>query len=377
MRPQFGAGVSIPSQLRYIHYVTDWVSPKYNRTYIERSVKVTEIHIWGLREGAKLSIIGYVNEGKVMKVFHTLTKEEKTIVDEKTDTQSEVCILRPNHDVILPTNDICIDFERRSKATYGWTFVWTSVFLPIVHFILTYFNNRADADRYVRKQVSALAHVWFNAYFEGDSQSGVFTQEWDGMDGLRGTHKKGSRIFDKLQVVWQVVEQEKEIHEPGEDEPVAGTQPVDETQIPQGAVEDPRNLGLRPSHPGDVDLASMNSQMLEPEDDNTGNNTEDEELETTAHPLMTEAHASRDVHSLPSISTDVSHALSSSSSSSPSHPLSSATALPSATSSSHQHVVSPLHQVSMPMSPSSEPVRDARKVTIGTPVKVNTDPQIS
>lgn len=119
MRPQFGAGVSIPSQLRYIDYVTQWVSPKYNRVYIERAVEVTEIHLWGLREGVKLAVIGYVNEGKVMKVFHTFDKSEKTVVDDKVDA----VIFKPKNTVNLATNDICIDFEKRSKAKYGWTFV--------------------------------------------------------------------------------------------------------------------------------------------------------------------------------------------------------------------------------------------------------------
>ncbi|KAJ6256903.1 hypothetical protein Dda_7786 [Drechslerella dactyloides] len=223
MRPQFGAGVSIPSQLRYVDYVAQWVSPKYNKIYVERSIEIAEVHVWGLRENVKIAILGYVDEGKTIKNFHSFTKEEKVLVDADADQNSQMVIYKPEKRVILPTNDVCIDLEKRTKAAAGWTFV------------------------------SALAHCWWNCYFEGDgaaTTSGVFTQDWDKMDGLKGTLKKGIRIFDKIQIVWKVVEglESHTIKEPNPDEPVEGTNKASEDRG-ENTEMDPlshRDLGLRP-----------------------------------------------------------------------------------------------------------------------------------
>lgn len=69
-----------------------------------------------------------------------------------------------------------IDFERRSKAAYtGWA------------------------------MVTSIAHIWFNAYFEGGDQhtSNVFEADWEALDGIKGTTKKGVRALDRLKVVWR------------------------------------------------------------------------------------------------------------------------------------------------------------------------------
>jgi protein-tyrosine phosphatase len=53
--------------------------------------------------------------------------------------------------------------------------------------------------------VTSVAHVWFNAYFEGgkDHESGIFETEWDRMDGIKGSAKKGIRALERLKVVWR------------------------------------------------------------------------------------------------------------------------------------------------------------------------------
>ncbi|KAF3903160.1 hypothetical protein ABW21_db0208032 [Orbilia brochopaga] len=236
MRPQFGAGVSIPSQLRYVDYVAEWASTKYNKIYVERSIEVTEVHVWGLRENVKIAILGYVDEGKTIKNFHSFTKEEKVLVDADTERNSQMVIYKPAKRVILPTNDVCIDLEKRTKAAAGWTFV------------------------------SALAHCWWNCYFEGEganTTSGVFTQEWEKMDGLKGTLKKGIRIFDKIQIVWKVVEglESQTIKEPSLDEPVEGTHKASEDRG-ENSEMDPlsnRDLGLRPVGKDDESAISLSA----------------------------------------------------------------------------------------------------------------------
>lgn len=232
MRPGFGEGVSIPSQRRWVGYVDRWAN-QMNRTYIESPVEILEIHVWGLRDGVKVAVEGYVEEGKKIKTFHLFHRSERIVVDDgksmppekkrgrggkiraaepllsssassatsistvapafdtvTTPTASDgpegsptspttrisAVLLRPSKPVILPTSDVNIDFERRTKAAYtGWT------------------------------MVTSVAHVWFNAYFEGGDKhdSGVFETEWDALDGIKGSTQKGTRALDRLKVVWR------------------------------------------------------------------------------------------------------------------------------------------------------------------------------
>ncbi|KAI5307829.1 Telomerase protein component 1 [Ascosphaera atra] len=58
---------------------------------------------------------------------------------------------------------------------------------------------------------TTLAHVWFNAYFEGghEHDSGVFEVDWEEMDGIKGTGNKGLlKGFDRVSVVWRYVGEE-------------------------------------------------------------------------------------------------------------------------------------------------------------------------
>lgn len=226
MRVGFGAGVSIPSQLRYIDYIDRWTN-KLDKQYVERPVEILEVHVWGLRDGVKVAIEGYVDEGKKVKCFHMFHRSERTVIESgnttptkkedgkekpspiaivpsstwspKESSQSDVSsstpasdvtrrstvasnnglsavIFRPKQPVIVPNSDINIDFERRSKAAYTGFAMVTSV-----------------------------AHVWFNPYFEGGHQhdSGIFEIDWDAMDGIKGSAKKGIRAFERMKVVWR------------------------------------------------------------------------------------------------------------------------------------------------------------------------------
>ena len=227
MRVGFGAGVSIPSQLRWVRYVDRWTNSMAKK-YVERPVEILELHIWGLRDGVKVAIEGFAEEGKQIKCFHLFHRSERTVVDDgktlyakknsengsnkkKNDSQEPLSavsgtssgslitpsanstvssdsngsaapkgvnavLLRPSKPVILPSSDVNIDFERRSKASYtGWA------------------------------MVTSIAHVWFNTYFEGGDQheSNIFEADWDTLDGIKGTTKKGVRALDRLKVVWR------------------------------------------------------------------------------------------------------------------------------------------------------------------------------
>ncbi|RMZ77548.1 hypothetical protein DV737_g4350, partial [Chaetothyriales sp. CBS 132003] len=290
MRAGFGQGVSIPSQLRYVAYVDRWAN-ELGKKYTERPVEIVEVHIWGLCDGVKVAVEGYVDGGKTIKNFHTFTRDDKTVVDHgviktkhapisakdfqkdaefltspaESSCQSstissshntytnpvQTVILRPPSPLILPTSDVNIDFERRNRAGYtGFT------------------------------MVTSIAHVWFNAYFEGGSKghnSGVFEIDWDAMDGIKGSRQKGIQALDRLKVVWRYAnEAGHEVEEPQQGRPVPESEAADwqgsEDQQPeseanhtatstpsrvisQGKPGLPKQLGLRLMTPESANIS--------------------------------------------------------------------------------------------------------------------------
>ncbi|KAH6635003.1 hypothetical protein B0J18DRAFT_391979 [Chaetomium sp. MPI-SDFR-AT-0129] len=330
MRPGFGAGVSIPSQLRWISYVDRWA--KGGKKYVDRPIEIVEIHVWGLRNGVKMAVEGFAEEGKKIRVMHTFKGEERIVVqpgapggggvldfvqdmagygagevagsagevaedadyegikkggdDEQAEGESEgdgkvkfgetptrtsskklkgsrtanlirklstkkpsspkkleglgklssksktialpdpskpsssdtsvpetttteqpnslsttnlqqttntflsdpsepggqAVIFKPTAPIAIPNSDVNISVERRNKASMGLT------------------------------MVTAVAHVWFNTFFEGRGPeqdgkadtSGVFEIDWDKMDGIKGSSRRGARALDRLSVVWRV-----------------------------------------------------------------------------------------------------------------------------------------------------------------------------
>lgn len=304
MRPNWGPGVSIPSQLRWIGYVDRW---KHNKLYVERRIEILEVHCWSLRDGVKIEIEGFANDGKIIRSYHTFTKSEREIVrgeiqqteglsqlvsevmdkngmkrtsskrgkqalpkvapdkaearDEDASPVSKTLdgagsskpkkeekvgdvVYRPSKRVIVPTSDVNIDIERRNKAAFNLT------------------------------MVTSVAHVWFNAYFEGNGpekngepdESGVFSIEWDAMDGIKGSSRKGTQAFDKIAVLWKAVPTETGqpgilITEPGEGEEVQQPSPADWKGQDHVAPSEGKDLGLRSSSPNDcsADISRANS----------------------------------------------------------------------------------------------------------------------
>ena len=293
MRQGFGAGVSIPSQLRWVGYVHRWA--KHGKLYVERQIEILEVHVWGIRDGVKVAIEGYVDEGKTIKTFHVFSREERIVVDgtaqsrsvfadlaglnnEKTMPRSSMSsqldgaptdrntsanedgsdlepkelsrnegsisavIFRPSTRVVLPTNDISIDFERRNKTAYGLA------------------------------MVTAVAHVWFNAFFEGQgaensgkaSNDGVFEIEWDAMDGIKGSSRKGIRALDRIAVVWKAIDAVGEGVSTVITEPPAGThvpdvRPADWRGANPAHSSLGRDLGVRAETPSCAQISKANS----------------------------------------------------------------------------------------------------------------------
>ncbi|OLN95757.1 Phosphatidylinositol 3,4,5-trisphosphate 3-phosphatase and dual-specificity protein phosphatase PTEN [Colletotrichum chlorophyti] len=393
MRPKFGAGVSIPSQLRTITYVDRWT--KGGKKYVDRAVEIVEIHVWGLRSGVKFDVEGYVDEGKKIKVFHTFKKSERIVVEgdapsdggvgrmvtdlatvgvkptekapkaaplaehanarktsssdkkddakttgddgsipsrsdskklrnakttslirepEPTALQSQkrseteaqatavpstkptettdgepggmAVILKPKEPIHVPNSDINISVERRNRTS-------SSMGLTMV---------------------TAVAHVWFNVFFEGNGpeqagkpdNSGVFEIEWDAMDGIKGSSRKGSRAFDKIAVVWRVADsyhvdydsdgvvpvEGDNVQEPSVGSPVPQMKPAD---WKGDNKEDPlaqKHLGLRVQSPESADVSRASSVKEEVRD---GNETDSLDGVKTSGPYGEEELDAEDV----------------------------------------------------------------------------------
>jgi hypothetical protein len=272
--------------------------------YVERQVEILEVHCWGLRDGVKIQVEGFVEDGKLIKNFHTFTKEEREVVrgevkttgmaqavhevmyknglsgssgkstqqdgnknDSKNDSKNASrssldalrntdgpaaaqassidnllpgtgdVVFRPSKRVVLPTNDINIDVERRNKAAFDLT------------------------------MVTAVAHVWFNTFFEGHGaekngtadESGVFEISWDAMDGIKGSSRKGTQAFERIAVVWRALNAEEGqpgvvITEPKEGEEVRQTGPTNWKGTKGVEPSEGKDLGLRTSSPHDSDV---------------------------------------------------------------------------------------------------------------------------
>ncbi|KAL8942784.1 MAG: hypothetical protein Q9216_001469 [Gyalolechia sp. 2 TL-2023] len=313
MRSGFGAGVSIPSQLRWIRYVDEWT--KHRKLYVERQIEVVEVHVWGLRDGVKVAVEGFIDEGRTIKNFHTFHRHERIIV-EGTDPTSTVSaysnsesslplsdgkfkpsdlqhqdtlksieaggnavVFRPSDPLILPTNDINIDLERRNKAAYGWT------------------------------MVTSVAHVWFNTFFEGKgpennghaASDGVFEIAWEAMDGIKGSARKGTKALDRLAVVWRVVNGTKGtpqltqiITEPREGEPVPETKAADWKSAQHSTLTAiGKDLGLRTASPASVVVSKASS--LRSSGSSPQSKEEDQLVGVKTHGPDGEEHLAHDV----------------------------------------------------------------------------------
>ncbi|KYK61315.1 hypothetical protein DCS_02457 [Drechmeria coniospora] len=341
MRPKFGAGVSIPSQLRWVSYVDRWT--RNGKKYVDRPIEILEIHLWGLRIGVRVDVEAFEHEGRKIKILHTFSKEERVVVqggappggglsdlmwelagypatgdkvpdaveladaadgpgtatppatpdraptpgestkdkfvrkgadllqkaaakgekrrakaaavdanqlpssggtsaDDDSDEHEAggmAVILRPSEPILVPNSDVNISVERRNRThkSMGLT------------------------------MVSAVAHVWFNAFFEGDgpeqngaaSDSGVFTIEWDAMDGIKGSSRKGSRALDRLAVVWRVASPGEDIPEPPEGAPVPQLPPADWKGDSAGDETGEKDLGLRAQSPASTNISRASS----------------------------------------------------------------------------------------------------------------------
>ncbi|KAI9657250.1 MAG: hypothetical protein M1831_004439 [Alyxoria varia] len=110
MRPGFGAGISIPSQLRWLGYVERWAA--CGKKFVEQRVEVVEVHLWGLRDGVKLELRGFVEDGKKIKTLHTFNRSERDDIDTDDEKGDKDVIGRAES---MKLTDMAWELMRRKK----------------------------------------------------------------------------------------------------------------------------------------------------------------------------------------------------------------------------------------------------------------------
>ncbi|KAH6659308.1 hypothetical protein BKA67DRAFT_10242 [Truncatella angustata] len=363
MRPKFGPGVSIPSQLRWVGYVDRWT--KGGKKYVDREVEILEVHVWGLRNGVKFAVEGFVDEGKKIKVFHTFNKKERHVVEgdppgstgimdtfydmagygtnpsgdapglspekerevindaREPNTQNEPASATTQSESNSPvtpssstsklskrytkliertpsTSGISRSKSKKEKAkdkirssasassstsSLNKASVDTEpggkavIFKPLEPVRVPTSDVNITAERRNRApssmgltMVTAVAHVWFNAFFEGNGpeqdgkpeEEGIFEIEWDKMDGIKGSSQRGTKAMERIAVVWrfaplQETQAEPIIVEPDVGEPVPQMEPAN---WKGGNEVDPgleKKLGLRVQSPDSASVSQASS----------------------------------------------------------------------------------------------------------------------
>ncbi|KAI1175383.1 phosphatases II [Nemania sp. FL0916] len=347
MRPNFGPGVSIPSQLRWLSYVDRWT--KGGKKYLERELEILEVHVWGLRNGVKIGVEGYVDQGKKIKLYHTFTRGERQVVEgnapggsgmldmmyemagygsspttqpqdaENTDTTkladdstetdtaraspadvddqssatatattaSKKNSLKNPPKLISRLSRSGSIRSRRSKGETSNSATGSPsppsrddpsepepggmavIFKPKAPIRIHNSDVNITLERRHRApktvgltMVTAVAHVWFNTFFEGNGpeqdgvpdDNGVFHIDWDKLDGIKGSSQKGTRAADKIAVVWRSIVPEHDgpetlISQPHSGEPVPQMQAADWKGNNDEDPEKEKHLGLRVQSP--------------------------------------------------------------------------------------------------------------------------------
>ncbi|KOS20349.1 Phosphatidylinositol 3 [Escovopsis weberi] len=335
MRPQFGPGISIPSQLRWVGYVDRWT--RGGKRYRDRRIEVREIRAYGLRNGVRIEVEGFADEGKTIERVGVFGRDERVVEEPGAPDGGSLADIvwdlagypavpdaagaaekTPPRDAMAKTDEG--GGQKRDGMQDGGTgagtgaeesvgmMLWrkgfglidkvaaqgeharidrlrarmqpdaapqpaergrdraagaagaagaaesddpepggkTVVFRPSRPIVLRNSDINIAVERRNRSSrsmgltvVTAVAHVWFNAFFEGNGpenggrpdSEGVFAIDWEGMDGIKGSSRKGARALDRLAVAWRAVdvppEEVEEIREPEEGEFVPQAKPAD------------------------------------------------------------------------------------------------------------------------------------------------------
>jgi protein-tyrosine phosphatase len=232
-------------------------------------VQINQVRIWGLREGVNVLVRGYFDNGKKIGVLKNWNSEDGETVPhhgveagverEAVEAESESAAKHDNNNLISsiiwgngslfgngsPKSSIKADSRGSSAPNSGAATPTGSTSnlqnLPaalnpapatITTFLLAKSKTESDSvvtptldanicilrrNRNITSMVTSTAHSWFNPFFEGNGPeldgnpktSGTYRVDWDSMDGLKGSSRRGVRAMERVEVDWKIVDDSK------------------------------------------------------------------------------------------------------------------------------------------------------------------------
>lgn len=187
MRVMFGQGVRISSQLRYLRYVENWIQlGRPEIPDIRIRIKAVVLH------DPKYPDIKVEVESVPIEVPKHPAAVHSWDVLTRPNGETPTQVYHPIGPPLVSTGDVSILFSRAKQVGA----------IPITH---------------------STAHLRFNAFMEGtqdtspvpsipslfstdSSGNGHLTCNWSQHDGIAGTWFKGTPLFDKVDIYWQVIE---------------------------------------------------------------------------------------------------------------------------------------------------------------------------
>ncbi|KAK9465095.1 protein-tyrosine phosphatase-like protein [Lipomyces arxii] len=231
MRPGFGEGISILSQRRYLRYFENWAKDP-NREYREIPVVVTEVRILNPVPGLEVRCCGFKEHGRKVVPIYVFTHDDhvgeheiigtvaeesdkwQNASEESLDNETEGGNGKGNYDPQLHRTGThkSIQYQRYHDPSRHPTKNMTGTEVTLrpkgdIH-VTADVNIIIDKKFYGPASLSFLrstAYVWFNVFFEGSHDTGgTFRVAWEDMDGFKGTQKRGSKFFDRMEVDWVI-----------------------------------------------------------------------------------------------------------------------------------------------------------------------------
>lgn len=173
MRQGFGQGVSILSQRRYLQYVEDWL--KIGCLYHnEMLVEIEEINIYGMQyPDLEIKCCAFDEASEAILTKYKFTHRD--IVDSSDNGQN--ITLRPENLRLYMGPDVQVSFQHSKRSSLTG--------LSLLH---------------------STSYIWFNTFFESyiNLQNKIHAN-WDELDGIIGTHKRGSMALTSFEVKWKIV----------------------------------------------------------------------------------------------------------------------------------------------------------------------------
>lgn len=205
MRFQFIAGVSIPSQLRYLHYVEFWNGADQPDAFLQpRTIKIKRILVHGPRTSECTLDVSPLTAAEALMETNTGWDVHQ---------RSESLVARPAGPALLP-NDIQITYTAyrmlrampvpTARVRVSFNALFEAAKAHRTALTLQEDGARTDSSVSTDGSESSAGYRYQDVY--GLSREVSCTFAWEDTDGIFGTSLRGERAFESLEVVFAVLD---------------------------------------------------------------------------------------------------------------------------------------------------------------------------